>query len=200
MTSQTINLDLIPQGVPPVIYVSQYDKGQTWLFNILKGGSAFAIPSVANITIQGTKSDSTGFQYGCSFDGSQVSATEEQQMTILAGDVPAEIVIASGGAIIGSLNFIIRVEPAALSADTEISETELPLIEEAAELAEQIPSIIAQIEGLEEDAEAWATGTRGGQPVPSTDPTYQNNSKYYAENCIGMITDAQWADIQNILV
>lgn len=30
------------------------------------------------------------------------------------------------------------------------------------------------------DAEAWATGTRNGVPVPATDPTYHNNSKYYA--------------------
>lgn len=30
------------------------------------------------------------------------------------------------------------------------------------------------------DAEAWATGTRNGVPVPATDPTYHNNSRYYA--------------------
>lgn len=33
----------------------------------------------------------------------------------------------------------------------------------------------------EEDAKAWAVGERNGQPVPSTDPTYHNNAKYYAE-------------------
>ena len=32
----------------------------------------------------------------------------------------------------------------------------------------------------ESNAEAWAVGERGGQAVPSTDPTYQNNSRYYA--------------------
>ena len=31
-----------------------------------------------------------------------------------------------------------------------------------------------------EDAEAWAVGERGGVPVDDTDPTYHNNSKYYA--------------------
>ena len=31
------------------------------------------------------------------------------------------------------------------------------------------------------DSEAWAVGQRGGSDVPSTDQTYQNNSKYYAE-------------------
>lgn len=33
----------------------------------------------------------------------------------------------------------------------------------------------------ESDAGAWAIGERNGQPVPSTDPTYQNNSKFYAQ-------------------
>lgn len=32
-----------------------------------------------------------------------------------------------------------------------------------------------------EDAEAWAVGTRSGEPVDDTDPTYHNNSKYYSE-------------------
>ena len=33
-----------------------------------------------------------------------------------------------------------------------------------------------------QDSEAWAVGTRGGVPVPSTDPAYENNAKYYAEH------------------
>ena len=32
-----------------------------------------------------------------------------------------------------------------------------------------------------EDAEAWAVGQRNGTDVPSTDPTYHNNSKYWSE-------------------
>ena len=32
-----------------------------------------------------------------------------------------------------------------------------------------------------DDSEAWARGTRDGVDVPSTDETYHNNSKYYAE-------------------
>lgn len=34
--------------------------------------------------------------------------------------------------------------------------------------------------GRASDAEAWAVGKRGGVPVPSSDDTYQNNSKHYA--------------------
>lgn len=33
-------------------------------------------------------------------------------------------------------------------------------------------------------SEAWAVGTRNGQAVPSTDPAYNNNSKYWSENIV----------------
>lgn len=33
-----------------------------------------------------------------------------------------------------------------------------------------------------ENSEAWAVGTRGGVPVPSTDPAYHNNAKYISEH------------------
>lgn len=32
------------------------------------------------------------------------------------------------------------------------------------------------------NAEAWAVGTKNSTPVPATDITYHNNSKYYAQN------------------
>ena len=35
--------------------------------------------------------------------------------------------------------------------------------------------------GSKSDAEAYAVGTRGGEDVETTDPTYHNNAKYYAE-------------------
>jgi len=36
-------------------------------------------------------------------------------------------------------------------------------------------------ENSAEDAEAWAVGQRNGSDVPSTDPTYHNNAKYWSQ-------------------
>ena len=181
MTTQTILLNVIPEDVKPVIHVSQYDKGQTWIFKLMFGDSFYQIPAGASVTIQGTKKDGTGFQYSCTYSGHEVTAVEEQQMTVLAGDVPAELRITKGDDIIGTLNFIIRVEKAALSDETVISETELPIVEEVIEFIAQVPSIKAEIEAEVEDAEAWARGTKDGSPVPSSADQYHNNSKWYAE-------------------
>lgn len=198
MTTQTFNLELMPYGVPPIVHVSQYDKGQTWLFNILFNNQLFSIPEGCSITVQGTKQDGTGFQYACTYSGSQVTVTEEQQMTIFAGDVTCELRITKESSIIGTLNFILRVEPAALRDDVIISDTELPLIEEAAEIAEHIGEYLEDAQQYAEDAEAWAVGTRGGTPIGNTDPAYQNNAKYYAEHFVGYVTDDQYLAIQSL--
>lgn len=134
MTTQSLDLNLIPKGISPRLYVSQYDKGQTWTFNIYAGNTAYTIPNGATVTIQGTKPDKTGFQYSCTASGNVVTATEQQQMTVIAGEVPAEIRITNNNEIIATLNFILVVEPAALTDETEISETDLPIIEQAIEM------------------------------------------------------------------
>lgn len=177
MTSQTINLNLIPGGIEPIIHVSQYDKGQTWTFNIYSGSQSFSIPSGANVSIRGTKPDNNGFAYDCTYSGNAVTATEQQQMTAVAGKVAAEIVITKNSEMIGSANFVINVEKAALDSDTPISDTEIPAIIELAQ--EQA-----------EDAEAWAKGTKNGQAVPSTAEQYHNNAKYWAEQASGSAADA----------
>lgn len=198
MTTQTFDLDMIPNGVAPIIHASQYDKGQTWIFNIFADSTPYNIPAGAAVTIQGTKPDHTGFQYVCDYSGSQVTATEMQQMTVLPGDVPTEIRISKDDEIIGSINFKIRVEPAALADGTVISETDLALIEQVEEILVLVPQIINQMTDLKEDAEAWAVGTRDGVPVPSTDETYENNAKYWAGQYIGKLTDAQYAALQTL--
>ena len=39
---------------------------------------------------------------------------------------------------------------------------------------------VALMDMAEHNSEAWAVGERGGVPVEPNDPTYQNNSKYWA--------------------
>lgn len=52
-------------------------------------------------------------------------------------------------------------------------------------------------EGSAEDSEAWAVGTRDGVPVPSSDPAYENNSKYWAEHTTSSFAGLTDTDITN---
>lgn len=48
-----------------------------------------------------------------------------------------------------------------------------------------------------QDAEAWAVGTRGGVPVPSTDPAYNNNAEYWAHHTSSSFAGLSDTDITN---
>lgn len=47
--------------------------------------------------------------------------------------------------------------------------------------------------GYDYEAESWAVGKRGGTDVPSTDPTYHNNAKYFSEQASAAKTAAEAA-------
>ena len=107
---QKTKLNMIPHGIKPVIYVSQYDTGQQWVFSLLVNGEAFIVPAGASVTIQGTRPDGETFKDACTYSGSVVTATETEQMTAYAGNIPAELRIEKDDDSIGTLNFIIHVE------------------------------------------------------------------------------------------
>lgn len=169
MIIQTFDLNLIPDSAPVVVHCDQYDKGTGRLVINLYDGSIAYSPS-GTAVIQGTKPDGRGFDYSCSLSGNVVTANLTEQMTAVAGQVRTQIVVTESTGRTGTFVFILDVQRSALPTDTDMSESDYQLIEQAIEETQQAA----------EDAEAWAIGQRGGQDVPSTDPTYENNSKYWA--------------------
>ena len=170
MIIQTFDLNLIPDSAPVVVHCDQYDKGTGRLvINLYDGAIAYSPSGTA--VIQGTKPDGRGFDYSCSLSGNVVTANLTEQMTAVAGQVRTQIVVTESTGRTGTFVFILDVQRSALPADTDMSESDYQMIEQAIEETQQAA----------EDAEAWAIGQRGGQDVPSTDPTFENNSKYWAE-------------------
>lgn len=68
-------------------------------------------------------------------------------------------------------------------------------------LVEQATLSAEQAIQKSEDSEAWAKGTRNGDPVPSTDPTYHNNAKYWSEQAnptaFANMSDVDFDNLQN---
>lgn len=173
MTNQTFNLDLIPQGVPPIVHVSQYDKGQTWDIHLHENGIVFPVPANTSAAIQGTKPDNTGFQFPAVIVAGDnvVMFTLEQQMTVFSGDIDCELVLVNGDDQVATINFILSVEPTTLDDDTVISETQLPLIEQAAELGAVINNYATQIHADAETASTAATTATAAATSASADAT-----------------------------
>lgn len=167
---QQTNLQYAPDGVSPVIHVSQFDSGRQFRFKIYDGSTPFSMPSGTTARIDGIKPDGHGFSYTdkVSISGNTATITTTEQMTVIAGTVKCELRFLKGYDNIGTVNFYMVVEESPINGDTDISETEIPAIIE-----------VATANRLE--SEAWARGTKDGVPVGSDAEQYHNNSKYYSE-------------------
>ena len=176
MIIQRFNLNLIPNQSPVIVHVNQYDTGTGRLIATLYEGNEPYSPS-GTAVIQGTKPDGHGFQYTATLDGNVVTADLTEQMSPVAGDVRAQIVVTESSGVTGTFVFIMRVQPSALPSDADMSESDYPLIEEAIREAQE--AVIDSHDNAE-NSEAWAQGTRGGVPVEPTDPTYEHNAEYWA--------------------
>ena len=149
-------MNLIPNynSLPQTVKLKQYDKtvssvGKTLTFELYEADMPYEIPTDAVVTVRGTKSDKTGYEYECTFDGNQVYCNVEQQMTVFACKYDADLRITKDSNIIGTANFKIDVTESALADDTDISETELPLLEKAIEAE---TTVIAEVKKIQSES------------------------------------------------
>lgn len=175
---QEFDLNMIPDSAPVIVHVNQYDEGEGRFEIHLYDGNVPYVPAAgAEAIIQGTKPDGKGFDYYATLSGSTVTADVTKQMTAVAGVVRVQVVITEGDDVTGTFVFGMDVQKSGLPADTDMSASEYQIVEQMIEAAEEAEAVATQ---SAEDAEAWAVGQRSGSDVPPTDPTYHNNSKYWA--------------------
>ena len=171
MYTQNTNLSVIPSGVRPVVPCSQYDNQlQAIRFNLYKEGTPFTIPSGAAVPINGYKPDNTAFSYvATATSGNTATFSVTQQMTAVAGDVECELRVRTASEIIGTLNFILRVEKAPLTDDSVLSETDIPLIEQAVDIAANLAEYIQQTLDARDDAQEAAANAAASATDAATD-------------------------------
>ena len=179
MITQSIKLNLIPGGIPQRIRISQYDEGsRTLTFTLYNGNTAFTATGVT-AQIRGTKPDAKGFAYDASYSAGVVTASLTQQISCVAGDVECELILSKDNEILGTANFILEVEKAALGEDADISETEIPAIIDAAR------SSAAAAAASATKSESYAVGGTSSRTGEDTD-----NAKYYKEQAAASATNA----------
>ena len=209
MINQTYILNMVPGGTPPRIHVSQYDTDSRELvFRLYSGesgnGQAFSIPSDAIVTVEGTKSDRKGFSYFASADGNMVTVTITQQMTAAKGDAISELRITQGESVLGSANFILDVEEAALGEQTDMSETEIATLEtwkdqaleaarNAAESEDNAATSADKAEDKAEAAAESATAAASSQNAALSAQTAAEMAKSQAETAQSAAEAAQSA-------
>ena len=218
MITQRTKLNLIPGAVLPRINVTQYDYGsRTLQFEIWDGNQRYTLTSGTTAQIQGTKPDRLGFEYAATVDTTNniIVANLTQQMTAAYGDATCELVLLKTGKRIGTLNFVMCIQPAALNDETVISDSELPDIiaeataqmeaaaqsaREASQSADSASGSATAASGSASSAntnalkaEGFAVGKQNGTAVASGSPYYHNNAEYYKDQAASSATTASSA-------
>ena len=136
---EQITLDLIPSGMLPVIHASQYDDGRVFKVNLTENGNPYTL-STEEITLKVRKGDGCAVTTAVTVvsGNTYVNIATTEQMTAVAFENLAELHIEKDGASIGTLNFLIRVEPDNLYGDRE-SGTEIH------DLAHQVESEVDEV-------------------------------------------------------
>ena len=154
----------------------------------LTGGSA---------SIRAVKPDGNGVQINATIgeDGS-VSFDVTEQLFAVPGVTRIDLALTVPGVLRATPTFYADVQEQPTGEDIpstpEYQELEA-LISQGQALIDELGGAVAIEEALERsetaagNAEAWAVGERGGVPVPATDPTYENNAKYYAAQAADML-------------
>lgn len=136
-------------GGPKVsIPVSQYDTMWRFVFSIINGSVEWEIPSGATAILNGRKPDGNVIAISGTIANNKVTVDATEQMTVVAGEVVCELSIMSGGAVVGTANFVLAVEDAPKKDGEPISESDLSayaeMIAAAGELVEEAQEIIEQ--------------------------------------------------------
>lgn len=108
---ERIKLDIVPKGILPVCHVSQYDKGRTIRLDLMDGLQGYSL-TTETVVLNVKKPDNNIVTASVSVTSGKtyVDIVTTQQMCAVAGDNLCELQITKGTQVIGSLNFIMRVE------------------------------------------------------------------------------------------
>lgn len=197
---QKITLNLIPDGVPPVVYVNQFDTGREFQISFKEGLSPYNFPSGVVFRINGRKADNHVFEYTESDkwdathniitkSGSGTSLTvtiaTSEQMTAAAGEAEVQLTFKSSSAssdILGTLNFILAVQEKP-DANGDPSESDLP-------------DRVESVNGIGPDANGNvllppALGAIGAHNISTVEATRRMSRSYSAGNYVYVTADDQ---------
>lgn len=140
--AQYINLNMVPSGVMPVLYCSQYDVGRPLGMVVYNGGEAVDL-STYTVTIEGTRTDGTPITAAVTTDGNIGGFATTATMTNKADSYQAKMVIAdSSGNRVASLAFVMMVTPKTMDENAESIEEDASLYQQ---YTETVQTLIAEI-------------------------------------------------------
>lgn len=118
---EQIILNLVPGGVSPVCYVSQYDVGRKIRLHLRNGSDPYVLSGAETITATIRKVSGEELIYDiANTSASYVDLIVNYDATDVIGESVCELVITQSGTRIGSANFKMRIDPDVYSGDQKL--------------------------------------------------------------------------------
>ncbi len=126
-------VNIAPVGIPTYVRLSQNENGRKLYFAVTGG----EIPSGSTATMSGTKPDGVVYSKAGSISGNTVTFSEDIQLTAVAGEWPAKIVIVNGGQTVMTARIRFAIDADTVAAGAVPSDSQLEgLVAQAAAYAE----------------------------------------------------------------
>lgn len=194
MNVQRVKVNIVPGGIIPVTNLSQGDYGRAIMFEVYDGNTPADLSDVQTAFLSGEKPDGKAFTLSGTISSNCVTVTSSYQSTVLSGQIEGKLILIDSDSQLKSALLVwdVEADPSAgsVSSDEDIQDIISAALEikdeaeqhaaEAGDSALAAAASAASAAESESNAEAWAVGERGGEPVESTDETYHNNSEFYA--------------------
>ena len=136
--TQSFNLNIVPRGAPPVVYACQYDTGaRVFEATLYDDTGVMDLSGVSTAEVSGVKPDGTGFivNSGLSINvnNSTITWSCTAQMTAVAGQYKCGLTLKGANQNrIGTLLFILDVQPAAVPVEAITSASDFGTLVDAA--------------------------------------------------------------------
>lgn len=118
---EQIILNLVPGGVSPVCYVSQYDIGRKIRLHLRNGSDPYVLSGDETVTTAIRKASGEEVIYDvANTSDSYVDLVVNYDATDVIGESICELIITESGSRIGSANFKMRVDADVYGSDVEI--------------------------------------------------------------------------------
>ncbi len=151
LTIHDIPLSLTNSGVPPIVYVKQYDKGARVIrCSLYQGKEAYILPADVLVSCSGTTPGGISFLFDSEHNplqvaGNRILITITKEMTEYAGQYPVDIILRdTEGRILRTFSFLMSVEPCAVSPGRMMKRS---YAEALAEIAESVMEVFITDDG-----------------------------------------------------
>ncbi len=111
MITQTITLNMIPDGAPQVIHINQNDTGHRFEIYLTHNDNPYVWSNSATFKMRGAKPNMDTFEVSCTTSGTDYLICDlTDDMDDVAGDVYCNIEMIDGSDRTGTQAFILRVQ------------------------------------------------------------------------------------------